>query len=166
MTKVLYPGSFDPITLGHMNIIEQAAYLYDEVIIAIMQNPMKRTHFFTMEERYEMISELYKHANNIDVVLGSGAAVDVALLHECKALIRGLRSENDLAEEMILNSANLRISDKKIRTALFLADEPYQFTSSTIVKEVLFLDKDVSHYLDPYINEKVLIKKKEFDKNA
>lgn len=166
MTKVLYPGSFDPITLGHMNIIEQAAYLYDKVIIAIMQNPMKRTHFFTMEERYEMISELYKHANNIDVVLGSGAAVDVALLHECKALIRGLRSENDLAEEMILNSANLRICDKKIRTALFLADEPYQFTSSTIVKQVLFLNKDVSHYLDPYINEKVLIKKKEFDKNA
>ena len=147
-----------------MNIIEQASYLYEEVIIAIMQNPMKKNHFFSMEERYEMIKELYKKANNINVVLGSGAAVDLALLYECKALIRGLRSENDLAEEMILNSANLRIGDKKVRTALFLADEPYQFTSSSIVKEVLFLDKDVSHYLDPYIHEKVLTKKKEYDK--
>ena len=166
MTKVLYPGSFDPITLGHMNIIEQASFLYDEVIIAIMQNPMKNTHLFTMEERYEMISELYRTANNINVVLGSGAAVDVALLHQCKALIRGLRSENDLAEEMILNKVNLDISKKQIRTSLFLADEQYQFLSSSMVKQVLILNKDTSLYLDPYINEKVLTKKKELDRHG
>jgi len=166
MTKVLYPGSFDPITLGHMNIVDQAAYLYDEVIIAIMKNPMKSTHLFTLEERYEMIKELYKNAKNIDVILGSGAAVDLALLYECKALIRGLRSENDLADEMILNKVNLDIGNKKIRTSLFLADEQYQFLSSSMVKQVLLLDKDTSLYLDPYINEKVLQKKKEINKHG
>ncbi len=113
-----------------------------------------------------MIKELYKTAKNIDVVLGSGAAVDLALLYDCKALIRGLRSENDLADEMILNKVNLDIGNKKIRTSLFLADEQYQFLSSSMVKQVLFLDKDTSIYLDPYINEKVLKKKKEIDKHA
>ena len=82
MTKVLYPGSFDPITKGHMNIIEQASNLFDEVIIAILQNPNKKS-MFTQKERLEMISGLYKQYENIKVITGSGAAVDIAALHEC-----------------------------------------------------------------------------------
>ena len=88
MTKVLYPGSFDPITKGHMNIVEQASELFDEVIIAILQNP-KKNPMFTIQERLEMISELYKHYNNIKVVIGSGATVDIAILNDCKAIVRG-----------------------------------------------------------------------------
>lgn len=163
MTKVLYPGSFDPITLGHMNIIEQALYLYDEVIIAIMQNSEKKTSFFTMEERLEMISNLYKRIDNVNVIIGTGAAVDVALLYECKAIVRGIRSLTDYAKEVELNKINLDISNKKIRTTPLLADIEYQFLSSSIVKEVLRLDKDVSMYLHPNIEKKVLQKKREIN---
>ena len=74
MTKVLYPGSFDPITKGHMNIIEQANELFDEVIIAVMQNPLKKTGMFTLEERIEIIKELYQRMNNVKVISASGAA--------------------------------------------------------------------------------------------
>ena len=95
MTKVLYPGSFDPITRGHMNIIEQASNLFDEVIVAVMQNPLKKTGLFTLEERVEIIKELYQKVDNVKVILGSGASVDVALLNECKAIIRGFRSLSD-----------------------------------------------------------------------
>lgn len=90
MTKVLYPGSFDPITKGHMNIIEQASNLFDEVVIAVLQNPTKKNGLFTLEERLEMIKELYKKVDNIKVVTGNGASVDVAILYDCKAIIEDL----------------------------------------------------------------------------
>lgn len=160
MSKVLYPGSFDPITLGHMNIIEQAAYIHDEVIIAIMQNPAKKEHFFTIEERYEMIQNLYKEIDNINVIIGTGAAVDVALLHKCKAIVRGIRCLNDYSFEVQMNQMNLDISEGKIRTIPLFADKEYQFLSSTVVKEVFNLGKDVSNYLHSSINEKVLAKKR------
>ena len=95
MTRVLYPGSFDPITKGHMNIIEQASELFDEVIIAVLQNPLKKSGLFSLEERMELIRNLYYKMDNIKVISGSGASVDIALLHNCKAIVRGLRSLND-----------------------------------------------------------------------
>lgn len=79
MTKVLYPGSFDPITYGHMSIIKKASDMYDEVIVAVMQNPNKNKGFFTLEERRQLIEEIYKDDQNIKVIVGNGAAVDVAL---------------------------------------------------------------------------------------
>lgn len=72
MTKVLYPGSFDPITYGHMNIIKQASNLFDEVIVAVMKNPLKNNGFFSLEERLKLIEEIYKELSNIKVVIGSG----------------------------------------------------------------------------------------------
>ena len=160
MTKVLYPGSFDPLTKGHMNIIEQAGELFDEVIVAILTNPMKNTSMFTLEERLEMISELYSRYNNIKVVTGSGAAVDVALLHECKAIVRGLRSLSDYDYEVQLHQINKLISNNKITTVPLFADVEYQFLSSSMVKEVLNLDKDISMLVDPIIHEKMLEKKR------
>ena len=106
MTKVLYAGSFDPITKGHMNIVEQASNLFDEVIIAIMQNPSKKNGFFTIEERMEIIKELYQRMNNVKVISASGATVDVAILNECKAIIRGLRSLSDYDYEVQLQQIN------------------------------------------------------------
>ena len=109
MTKVLYPGSFDPITKGHMNIVNQASDLFDEVIIAVMQNPFKKTGFFTLEERLEIIKELYQRVNNVRVISASGAAVDVAILNDCKAIIRGLRSLSDYDYEVQLQQINKEI---------------------------------------------------------
>lgn len=159
MTKVLYPGSFDPITKGHMNIIEQASNLFDEVIIAVLQNPTKKTSFFTLEERVEMIKELYKKIDNIKVVTGNGASVDIAILYECKAIIRGLRSLSDYDYEVGLQQINKDISNNQVNTICLFADKEYQFVSSSIVKEVLNLDKDISRYVDPYVAKKLYLKK-------
>lgn len=159
MIKVLYPGSFDPVTNGHMNIIKQASSLFDEVVVAVMCNPLK-THLFTIEERLEILKALYKKANNIKIVSASGAAVDAAILHGCRAIVRGLRSLNDYDYEVQLQQINKDISNNAINTVCLFADREYQFISSTIVKEILNLDKDIARYVDPIVKEKILIKKR------
>lgn len=164
MTKVLYPGSFDPITKGHMNIIEQASNLFDEVIVAVMQNSLKKTGLFTLEERVEIIKELYQKVDNVKVILGSGASVDVALLNECKAIIRGFRSLSDYDYEVQLQQLNKEISNNMVNTVCLFADKEYQFVSSSMVKEVLNFDKDISKYVDSVVKEKMLIKKKNMEK--
>ena len=158
MTRVLYPGSFDPITKGHMNIVEQASELFDEVIIAILQNP-KKISMFTPQERLEMISELYKHYDNIKVVIGTGAAVDIAVLHECKAIVRGLRSLTDYDYEVQMQQINKDISNNQVNTICLFADKEYQFISSSVVKEVFSLGKDVSLYVDESIERKLIMKR-------
>lgn len=158
--RVLYPGSFDPITKGHMNIVNQASELFDEVVIAVMQNPLKKNSFFTLEERVKIIKELYQKVNNVKVILASGAAVDVALLNECKAIIRGLRSLSDYDYEVQLQQMNKEISNNKINTICLFADKDYQFVSSSMVKEIFNLDKDVSKYVDPIVMGKMLVKKR------
>lgn len=160
MTRVLYPGSFDPITKGHMNVIKQASDLLDEVIVAVLQNSSKKAGLFTIEERLEIIKELYKEVNNIKVVSGSGAAVDIAMLYKCRAIVRGLRGLSDYDYEVSLNYINKNISNGKVNTICLFADKDYQFISSSVVKEVFNLDKDISKYVDPLVKKKMLIKKR------
>lgn len=159
MSKVLYPGSFDPITKGHMNVIEQASDLFDEVVIAVLQNKSKKNGLFTLEERMELIEELYKTRDNISVVTGNGACVDIAMLYECKAIVRGLRSFSDYDYEVGLQQINKDISNKMVNTVCLFADKEYQFISSSIVKEVLDLDKDISNYVDPVVLKRLYLKK-------
>lgn len=160
MTRVLYPGSFDPITKGHMNVIKQASGLFDEVIVAVLQNSSKKTGLFSIEERLEIIKELYKEVNNIKVVSGSGAAVDIAMLYKCRAIVRGLRGLSDYDYEVSLNYINKDISNGEVNTICLFADIDYQFISSSVVKEVFNLDKDISNYVDPLVKKKMLIKKR------
>lgn len=159
MNKVLYPGSFDPITKGHMNIVNQASELFDEVVVAVLQNPSKKNSLFTLEERLEIIKELYKNVNNVKVVSGKGAAVDIAMLNECKAIVRGLRSLSDYDYEVQLQQMNKEISLNKVNTVCLFADKEYQFVSSSMVKEIFNLDKDISRYVEPEVLEKMLVKK-------
>ena len=159
MNRVIYPGSFDPITKGHMNIINQASELFDEVVVAILQNPNKKMSFFTIEERLEIIKKLYENYDNIKVVSGISATVDLALLYECKAIIRGLRGLSDYDYEVQLAQVNKDISNNKVNTICLFADKEYQFISSTVVKEVLNLSKDISNYVDPYVKKKMYLKK-------
>ena len=161
MSKVLYPGSFDPITKGHMNIVKQASELFDEVVIAVLQNPLKKNGMFTLEERLEMINRIYEKVENVKVVSRTGASVDIAILHECKAIVRGLRSLSDYDYEVQLQQMNKEISNGKVNTVCLFADNEYQFVSSSMVKEVFNLDKDISRYVDPVVKEKMLVKKYE-----
>jgi len=159
MTKVLYPGSFDPITKGHMNIIDQATQLFDEVVIGILVNSAKKNAFFTQQERLEMIKELYKNYNNVKVVEASGASTDLAILYECKAIIRGLRSVTDFEYELQLAQINNDISNNKIKTICLFSDSNLQNISSSAIKEIFNLDKDIIKYVDPLVKEKMLIKR-------
>ena len=159
MNKVIYPGSFDPITKGHMNIISQASELFDEVIVAVLQNSNKKSVFFNIEERVEIIKKLYSNINNVRVVSGDNAAVDLAILYECKAIVRGLRGLSDYDYEVQLAQVNKDISDGKVNTICLLADKEFQFISSIVVKEVLNLGKDISKYVDPYVEKRLLLKK-------
>ncbi len=160
MTKVLYPGSFDPLTKGHMNIIEQTCCLFDEIIIAIMKNPLKKNFFFTEEERLNLIKEIYKNNKKIKVICSDQTAVDLAIENNCKTIIRGLRSLTDFDFEIQLSQINKHISNNRVNTICLFADSEYQFISSTMVKEVFRFDKDISYYVDQVINEAMLIKKR------
>lgn len=163
MTKVLYPGSFDPITKGHMNIIEQASSLFDEVVIAILHNSSKKTSMFTIQERIDMIKEIYKDTKNITVISSEGAAVDVSLANDCKAIVRGLRSLSDYDYEVQLSQINKDISNNKVNTVCLFADKEYQFVSSSVVKEVFGLNKDISKYVVQLVNKKMIEKRKSYE---
>jgi len=158
MTRVLYPGSFDPITKGHMDIIDKALGLFSEVVIAIMQNPNKKNSFFKEEERLEIIKELYKENKNIKVIIGNSATVDVAVNNNCQGIIRGVRSFADFDYEILMQQINKEISNNKINTICLFADKEYQYISSSVVKEVFSLGKDISKYVDSYVQQKMFEK--------
>ncbi len=160
MTKVLYPGSFDPITKGHMNIIEQASNLFDEVVIAVLRNSSKKDSMFSTEERVAMIKELYQASKNIKVIFADQAAVDVALENNCKAIVRGLRSLSDYDYEVQLQQINKEISNNKVNTVCLFADKEYQFVSSSVVKEIATLGKDIDRYVAPSVKIQMLKKGK------
>ena len=159
MAKVLYPGSFDPITKGHTNIIEQASGLFDEVVVAVLTNSAKNAGMFTVEERLGMIEEIYKDVQNVKVVSGTGAAVDLAILYGCKAMVRGIRDTVDCAGEIRLAGINKKISNDEVNTVCLFAEADYTIISSSMVKEVFGLGKDISDFVDPIVEEKMLVKR-------
>ncbi len=160
MRRVLYPGSFDPMTKGHMNIVSQASELFDEVIIAVMRNRSKKEPFFSFEERLELIQKLYEHIDKVKVIMGSGAAVDLAILHQCSAIVRGLRGLSDYDYEVQLRQFNKDFSDDAMNSVFFVADKDYQFISSTGVKEAFFLDKSIDKYVEPVVRDAMIEKKR------
>ncbi len=163
MMRVLYPGSFDPITKGHMNIIEQATGLFDEVIIAVLQNPIKRNSFFTLEERLEILNKLYCNNPKVKIITSVDTSTDLALEYKCKIMIRGIRSIKDFEYEKQLAEINRDISDNQVNTICLFADSKLQTVSSSVVKEIFYLKKSISKYVDSIVEEK-MIKKGEKNK--
>ncbi len=154
MKNVLYPGSFDPPTYGHMNVVEQAIELFDEVVIAVMINSSKKG-FFSIDERIEMLKEIYKNYHQVKIVSGKGAAVDLALLHDCKAMIRGMRGVTDFEYELQLATINRKLS-KEVTTISLFPDSEVQHISSSVVRELYSLDKDLDDYVHSYVKEKLI----------
>ncbi len=152
MIKVLYPGSFDPITYGHMNIIEQACNLFDEVVVAVMYNSMKRT-MFSASERVRLLNELYKDNPKVKVVSDTGATIDLALKCNCNAIIRGLRTLSDFEYEIQMSQINKQLSQNRINTISLFAESNLENVSSSMVKEILSLDKDISGYVNPIVEK-------------
>ncbi len=148
LKKAFYPGSFDPITKGHMNIISQSLDVFDEVIIAVSNNISKKNSLFDQEQRVKIIKELYSDNNKIKVIQSKGASIDMALERDCNVIIRGLRNLSDYNYEVELSQINKEISDNRVNTVCFFADKEYQYISSSMVKELFHLDKDISRYVD------------------
>ena len=162
MRKVLYPGSFDPITKGHMDIILQASLISDEVVVAVMSNSLKKTCLFNLKERLLMIKEIYKDVSNVSVLIGEGACVDVALENECQAIVRGIRGVSDLDYEIQLAQINRDISNNQVNTICLFANPMLTSVSSSVVREIFNLGKDFSKYVDPNVNVRMLEKKRGF----
>lgn len=154
-----YPGSFDPITYGHMNIIEKTLKLgFDEIIVAVTANSSKKATMFTLQERYNIIKNLYKYNNKVRVILveAGKASVKVAEKYNCKAMIRGFRNVTDFECELNLSKVNSTISN--VETVFLTADHKYDFISSSTTRELAYLDENISFYV-PSLIEKEIIKK-------
>jgi pantetheine-phosphate adenylyltransferase len=141
MRRAIYPGSFDPVTNGHLDIIERGCKLFDEIIIAILVNPEKRP-FFTIEERREMLSavtaEISKGGCSVLVEDFQGLLVDYAIRRQADAIVRGIRAISDYEYELQMALMNRRL-EPRIETVFMMPAEAYSYVSSRLVKEVFQL---------------------------
>jgi pantetheine-phosphate adenylyltransferase len=150
MRRAVYPGSYDPVTNGHLDIIERAAEVFDEVVIAVMINKSKTT-LFSVEERVEMLRDVTTHLPHVRVDSWHGLLVQYCEKHGIKAIVKGLRAVSDFDYELQMAQMNQQLSG--IDT-LFMPTSPvYSFLSSSLVKEVAKYGGDVSHLLPPQVHE-------------
>ena len=161
MTTAIYPGSFDPITNGHLDVLKTSSEIFEKVIIAVAYNPLKNfSGFLTVDERLELIKKSITDFNNVEVDCFEGLTVEYAKKIGAKVLIRGLRAVSDFEFEMQLSQTNSSL-DKEIKT-IFLTTRPkYNFISSSSVKEVASFGGDVSKFVPAPVNEFLINKFKE-----
>ncbi|WP_076417466.1 pantetheine-phosphate adenylyltransferase [Colwellia sp. UCD-KL20] len=147
--KAIYPGTFDPVTNGHADLITRASNLFSEVIIAVASNPSKKP-CFDLAKRVEMIQQVTQHLPNVTVVGFTGLLVDFAKQHNASVLIRGLRAVSDFEYEFQLANMNRRLSPD-LESVFLTPSEENSFISSTIVKEVALHNGDVSSFVHPIV---------------
>ena len=145
MKKIIYPGTFDPITNGHLDIAERAAVLFDHVILAIANHP-KKNSLFTVEERIDLIQASTEHLDNVSVSSTDALIVRFAKENEATALIRGLRSISDFEYEFQMALMNRSLAPE-ISTVFMMPDERYMHLNSTVVKEIAALEGDISAFV-------------------
>jgi len=131
----VFPGSFDPVTLGHINIIERAQPMFDKIIIAIGQNSAKTGHF-TLEQRIQWLSAIYLHTPSVEIHAFQGLTVDFCRQQNAQFILRGIRSAADYEYEKVIAQTNKQMVPE-VETVFLLTDPRYAHISSTIVKEVL-----------------------------
>ena len=134
-TKALYTVSFDPLTNGHLNIIERAAKLYDELTIGIIVNPSKKC-VFSLDERKDMIEESLRHLKNVRVDCFSGLLARYVNANGFNVVVRGLRATMDFEYEIQMAQMNARLFDETVETVFLMTDPKYSFISSSMIKEV------------------------------
>ncbi len=158
--RAIYPGTFDPVTNGHTDLIERASHLFGNVIVGVASSPSKRP-CFDLERRVEMIKQVTQHLPNVSVVGFSGLLVDFAKQHKACVLIRGLRAVSDFEYEFQLANMNRRLSPD-LESVFLTPSEENSFISSTLVKEVALHKGDVSQFVHPVVKkalEQVLAQK-------
>ncbi len=153
MISAIYPGSFDPVTLGHLDIIERAAKLYDELIIGVLGNN-KKSPLFSEAERVNMLEEVTKHLPNVRVMAYNGLLVDAAKENNVKVIVRGLRAITDFEYELQMAQTN-RTMNMDIDTVFLTTSVDYSFLSSTTVKEIAYFGGDVSKFVPECVVNKL-----------
>ena len=152
--KALYAGSFDPITNGHLNIIERTAKMYDSLTVAIAINPHK-TGFFTIPERVEIAREVTKHIPNVTVDTFSGLIADYVNENGFIAYVRGLRATTDFENELQMAQMNARLFTGETETIFLMADPNYSFISSSLIKEVASFGGSVDGLIPEYVSNRI-----------
>ncbi len=150
MSTAIYPGSFDPVTYGHIDIITRASGMFDHIIVSVLNNPSK-SPLFTVEERVTMLKECTAHLKNVEIDSFSGLLVDYAREKNCHIAIRGLRAMTDFDYELHFAQTNFTISKGDLETVFLTTDLAYSFLSSTTVREIASFHGDVSELVPKYV---------------
>ena len=153
MSVAVYPGSFDPVTLGHFDIIERSAKIMDKVIVGVLNNSSK-TPLFSVEERVNMLKSITKDIPNVEVMSFGGLLVDFVREQNANVIVRGLRAVTDFEYELQLSQTNHVIAPE-VDTIFLTTNLKYSYLSSSIVKEIASYNGDISAFLHPEIAEKV-----------
>ena len=149
--KVLYPGSFDPLTLGHLDLIQRASRLFAEVIVAVLQNPEKKPTF-SLERRFAQIKSSTAHLDNIKIISFDGLTVECASNQNVKLILRGLRAMSDFEYELQIAHTN-RSLDGELETIFLATETHHSFLSSSVVKEVARFGGKTSHMVTPVVEQ-------------
>ncbi len=154
--RAVYPGTFDPPTNGHIDVAKRAAAIFDEVIIAVSDNPSKAP-MFTIEERKEMLKELVVEIKNIKIKSFSGLSVNYIVQENAIAIVRGLRAVSDFEYELQMASMN-SLLNKSIETVFFMSSDENLFVSSSVIKEIVMLGGDISQKVSPIVMKRLKAK--------
>ena len=150
----MYPGSFDPMTKGHMDIVKKALTIFDEVVIAVLENRAK-TMLFTPDERKKMIEEIYINDERVSCIsLGSKLTINLAEEISAQGIIRGLRAMSDFEYEFQIANIN-RSQNEKIESIFFTATDKFTYVSSSMVKEIALYKGKVDEFVDPVVKKEL-----------
>ncbi len=152
----VFPGTFDPITLGHQDLIRRSAGLFGTVIVAVAAAHHKKT-LFTLDERLDMVREVFQPIANIEVESFTGLVRDFAVSHGARAMVRGVRSVTDFDYEAQLAGMNRALAET-VETVFLTPDSRYQFISSTLVREIATLKGDVAQFVAPQVHQRLMDK--------
>ena len=153
MGTALCPGSFDPVTFGHLDIIERTSRHFDDVIVAVIRNPQKAESLFSLEERQDMLHEVLAHLPNIHIEMFKGLLVDFAKDHNAETIVKGLRAVSDFDYELQMAQMNQRLSG--IETFFISTSPQHSFLSSSLVREVARFGGDVSSMVPPLVAQRL-----------
>lgn len=159
MTRAIYPGSFDPVTLGHLDIIKRASKIVDELIVSVLNNNSK-SPLFSVEKRVKMLEEVVQDIPNVKVMSFEGLLVDFAKSVDAQIIVRGLRAVTDFEYELQMSQTNM-VLDNDIDTIFFTTSLEYAYLSSSTVKEAAYFGADISRFVPEPVIKQVYDKLKE-----